>query len=148
MGAIMTTKAYTTAQAEYAAHAVGLPDDQDMIEQLRVGMGVEHEHDDLIGGNAIKSATIAAAHLREDPLYYLWLVALERFRDGKKPAQRVQVSVAQVKEGPCIVLGIEGIPTPIWGDVLPEVQAKAVALFLRQRPALAIVYAWMCLIRD
>lgn len=122
--------------------------DEDLIEQLRVGWEVEHEHDDVTGGSPLATAQIAAAHLREDPLYYMPLLALERFLTGQAQAPRVRVEVDKTGGEASIVLGIEGVPMPVWAAGFRDA-AKALAIrdFLRDRPALAIVYAWMNLHR-
>lgn len=140
------SRRYTTQEAAKMARLLGLPADDDIIEQLRAGMEVEHEHDDLIGGSAMKSAQIAAAHLREDPLYYLPLLALERFRDGQRQAPTVQVRAISQGGSPVIAIGVEGVPLPLMSDeFLDAGEARAVAAFLRAHPTLAIVYAWMLL---
>lgn len=41
--------------------------------QFVVGMNVELEHQDVTDGSLIKTAMIAAAHLRENPNYYTLL---------------------------------------------------------------------------
>jgi hypothetical protein len=39
-----------------------------------LGMNVELEHQDVTNGNVLKTAKIAAAHLRENPKYYSLLL--------------------------------------------------------------------------
>lgn len=46
-------------------------------KQARMGMKVEHEHDDVTHGDSTLTAKIAAAHLKEDPEYYTKLKAVE-----------------------------------------------------------------------
>lgn len=41
--------------------------------EFHMGMNVEMEHQDVTNGNAIKTAKIAAAHLKERPNYYTLL---------------------------------------------------------------------------
>lgn len=123
---------------------LGLPADPDLVEQLRIGMEIEHEHDDVTGGNKMATAKIAARHLREDPLYYMPLLAIERYRERQGQSPRVLVSIDHLPDGYVVTLGVEGVPMPIWGTAFADPQqAVAVAEFLRSRPALAIVYAWM-----
>jgi hypothetical protein len=38
--------------------------------EFHMGMNVEMEHRDVTNGNVVKTAKIAAAHLREVPSYY------------------------------------------------------------------------------
>lgn len=42
-------------------------------EEFHKGMNVEMEHEDVTNGNIVKTAKIAAAHLRENPKYYTLL---------------------------------------------------------------------------
>ncbi len=42
----------------------------EQIEALRVGMNEEREHCDITHGDAVLTAKIALAHLKEDPEYY------------------------------------------------------------------------------
>ncbi len=50
-----------------------------------LGMNVELEHQDVTNGNVIKTAKIAAAHLKENPKYYSLLMKYVE----KKHEQRV-----------------------------------------------------------
>lgn len=43
------------------------------INEFYAGMNVELEHQDVTEGSLIKTAMIAAAHLRENPKYYTLL---------------------------------------------------------------------------
>lgn len=43
-------------------------------DEFHVGMNVEMEHQDVTNGNIVKTAKIAAAHLRENPKYYTLLM--------------------------------------------------------------------------
>ena len=38
--------------------------------EVKAGLSIEKEHDDVTKGNKLKRAKIAAAHLKEDPEYY------------------------------------------------------------------------------
>lgn len=42
-------------------------------KQFHMGMNVEMEHQDVTSGNVVKTAKIAAAHLKENPKYYTLL---------------------------------------------------------------------------
>ncbi len=42
-------------------------------EEFHKGMNVEMEHQDVTNGNVVKTAKIAAAHLKEKPKYYTLL---------------------------------------------------------------------------
>lgn len=42
-------------------------------EEFHKGMNVEMEHEDVTNGNIVKTAKIAAAHLKENPKYYTLL---------------------------------------------------------------------------
>lgn len=42
-------------------------------KEFHVGMNVELEHKDVTNGNVVKTAKIAAAHLKENPKYYTLL---------------------------------------------------------------------------
>lgn len=42
-------------------------------EEFHMGMNVEMEHQDVTNGNIVKTAKIAAAHLKEKPKYYTLL---------------------------------------------------------------------------
>jgi len=140
-------KSYTTQEALTMARGLGLPTDDQSVDQLRVGMQVEREHDDVTGGHAAGVAKIAAAHLREDSLYYVPLVALERFREGDPVYPKVQVRSAPGFAGEqVIVLGVEGLD-PMVADTVPEQDGDAIVRFLRTKPALAVVYAWMTMKR-
>lgn len=137
---------YTTETAWRWAKEMGLPQDPDLIEQMRVGMAVEHEHADLAENDERVYAMITAAHLREDWLYYMPLLALERFRDRQAQAPKVQVMVDQSAAGEAsLALGVQGVSMPLWSSPMPIGQAKAVKAFLDAYPALAVVYAWMLL---
>ena len=139
---------YTKADALAVASKLGLPGDPDSLEQIRVGLEVEREHDDFSGGVLIVTGRIVAAHLREDAWYYLPLLALERFHEGKSQAPHVEIAIDRLPNGSCVVLGIEGVPEPLWASCFDShAEALMVAKFLRERPALAIVYAWMNLVR-
>lgn len=39
-------------------------------KEFHIGINVELEHRDITKGNLVKTAKIAAAHLRENPRYY------------------------------------------------------------------------------
>ena len=43
-------------------------------EEFHMGMNVEMEHQDVTNGNVVKTAKIAAAHLKENPKYYSLLM--------------------------------------------------------------------------
>ena len=43
-------------------------------EEFHMGMNVEMEHQDVTNGNVVKTAKIAAAHLKENPKYYSLLL--------------------------------------------------------------------------
>lgn len=43
------------------------------LHEFYTGMNVELEHRDVTGGSLLKTAMIAAAHLRENPNYYTLL---------------------------------------------------------------------------
>lgn len=42
-------------------------------EEFHTGMNIEMEHQDVTKGNIVKTAKIAAAHLKENPKYYTLL---------------------------------------------------------------------------
>ncbi len=48
------------------------------LEEWRRGIEHEREHSDVVGNDPVKTARIALAHLREDPLYYTGLARMER----------------------------------------------------------------------
>lgn len=48
------------------------------VDALIKGMTVELEHKDLTGGNPLKTAKIALAHIKEDPEYYTKLAKMEK----------------------------------------------------------------------
>ena len=145
---VMRPSRYTTADARKYALALRLPTDANTIEQLRIGMEIEHEHDDLIKRDPLKSAMIAGAHLREDLLYYLFLVAIENFRDGHPQGSKVRVGVSETAEGSTVVVHLLGHDEPLWGHSFSDpAEAEGVATLLKGEPALAIVYAWMILTR-
>jgi len=125
----MRPSRYTTADARACAVSLRLPTDANTVEQLRIGMEIEHEHDDLIKGDPFQSAMIAAAHIREDPLYYLFLVALENFRDGHPQGSKGKVGVHQTAEGATVVLHLLGHDEPLWGHTFTDpAEAEGVAL--------------------
>lgn len=142
---------YSLSDARKMALSLDLPKpiDDDLLEQLRVGMGIEREHDDLTGGDMHASAVIAAAHLREDRYYYLPLLALERFRNGQAQAPKVEAIVDYDNETQSsqLVLKVQGLAEPLteapWRRM--PAQAEVLASFLNANQALAIVYAWMLL---
>jgi hypothetical protein len=144
----MRPSRYSTQDARKHALALRLATDANTIEQLRIGMEIEHEHDDLIKGDPGASATIAAAHIREDPLYYLPLAALENFRDGSPQGSKFRVGVHQTEEGFTVVMHLLGHDEPLWGHAFsnPD-EAHGLASFLSGEPAMGIVYAWMILSR-
>ena len=145
----MRPSRYTTAIARKMASWLRLDKDDDTIEQLRVGMEIEHEHDDLIKGDMQASAMIAAAHIREDGLYYLWLTEIERFREGAPLASRVNISVNRTQEGPTINLHLEGWDEPLWGHSFDsESKAAGAAELLKAHPLLAVIYAWMIIVQE
>lgn len=143
---------YSKHDAEMMASRLGFVRDPDLIEQLRIGMEVEHEHDDVLGtGNRFGVAKIAAAHLREDALYYLPLLALEAFRDGKKlPVQVKEVNVRMAPGGGWrISMVVQGVQGPVYGERMNDPDAaRAVMHFLHEHPVLAVVYAWMNMVRS
>lgn len=143
---------YSKHDAEMMASRLGFVRDPDLIEQLRIGMEVEHEHDDVLGeGNRFGVAKIAAAHLREDVLYYLPLLALEAFREGRKLPVAVQecMVVKSPSGGWRIKMGVQGVQGPVYGERFQNPDsAVAVSYFLRQHPVLAVVYAWMNMVRS
>ena len=129
------------------ARGLGLGEDADTVEQLRVGMESEHEHEDVTKGDAVLTARIAAAHIREDPLYYLPLLALERFRDGEKQAPEVNVNMVRAGDGVRLVLNVQGVKNALLGPVMDPAASPGAATLLRDNPVLATVYAWMLLTR-
>jgi hypothetical protein len=44
------------------------------FKEFFIGINVELEHRDVTGGDVVKTAKIAAAHLRENPKYYSLLI--------------------------------------------------------------------------
>lgn len=42
-------------------------------DEFHMGMNAEMEHQDVTNGNVVKTAKIAAAHLKENPKYYTLL---------------------------------------------------------------------------
>ena len=141
----MKPSRYTTEQARVMARGLGLGEDPDTVEQLRVGMESEHEHEDVTKGDAVLTARIAAAHLREDPLYYLPLLAIERFRDGETQAPVVDVNIVRAGDGVRLVLNVQGVNKALLGPVMNQTASPGAAMLLRENPALATVYAWMLL---
>lgn len=85
--------AYTLEDAKKAARQLGISNKTLIVyglEQFRWGINVETEHGptspatDVTGGDLIKTAKIAKAHLDESPSYYLYLAEAE----GKAEAQK------------------------------------------------------------
>ena len=143
---------YSKHDAELMASRLGFVRDPDLVEQLRIGMEVEHEHDDVLGpDNRFGVAKIAAAHLREDVLYYLPLVALEAFRDRKTLRIKVQqLSLRRALGGGWrISMLVDGVQGPVFGESMDDPdEAAAVVHFLQQHQVLAVVYAWMNMVRS
>ena len=46
---------------------------RDLLNEFYMGMNVELEHQDVTDGSLVKTAMVAAAHLREIPNYYTLL---------------------------------------------------------------------------
>lgn len=69
---------FTMKDAKAARRRVRLPASVSCDELLE-GMNVEREHSDLVGCDPVKTAKIAAAHLRERRDYY---PRLKRFVEG------------------------------------------------------------------
>lgn len=76
----------TDELAKSLAQYVGIPADitnDDLLEEFRMGLEVEQEHEDVTGGDPKITAKIVKAHLDEDPKYYSKLLSLglEKFRE-------------------------------------------------------------------
>jgi len=55
------------------------------LSQFKAGIKIEMEHKDVTGGNLLKTAKIAMAHLNENRKYYSALKRMEKsFEKGKK----------------------------------------------------------------
>lgn len=54
------------------------------FNQFLMGMNVELEHQDVTDGSLVKTAMIAAAHLREIPDYYTRLQKLESSKEKRQ----------------------------------------------------------------
>lgn len=65
----------STAQAVVETKFMGTAAAGNLAEVLLEGMNEEREHCDITQGDALLSAKIALAHLREDPEYYTKLKA-------------------------------------------------------------------------
>lgn len=76
---VATTNAKAVSKAEAKAIGEKLKVDFDEVdlEQFRKGLEVEQEHKDVTGGDPIKTAKIALAHLRERADYYTKLEEVE-----------------------------------------------------------------------
>jgi hypothetical protein len=144
-------KRYTIEDVRVLAKQLDLPKpvDGELLEQLRAGIEIEHEHDDLIKGDPLASGAIAAAHLREDRLYYLPLMALERFRHREKQTPGIRFDVRGYPGNVWrVCLHVEGVKYPIETEAFETAeQADAVMSFLKHHSPLARVYVWMILSR-
>ena len=85
----MATTRFTPAEVASLAEGLGVSDEVD-FEQLHIGMEVELEHGrrdpltNVTDDDALLTAKIALAHLRELPDYYTRLAAMESAVEGRE----------------------------------------------------------------
>lgn len=83
--------------------------------EFHMGMNVEMEHEDVTKGNIVKTAKIAAAHLKENPKYY---TLLKKYVEGKNKSSLNKVDTYMKEDGipsPALVSpngSIKGAPKP------------------------------------
>lgn len=80
----MEPKSFSVAEARRVAELLGVDWSKFDVEQFRMGMDVELEHGlidpktNITNDDALMTAKIALAHLREMPDYYTRLSAMEQ----------------------------------------------------------------------
>jgi hypothetical protein len=72
----MTGK-FSTKQAREIGDEMGVSWDKYDIEEFRMGLEVETEHQDITKGDSVMTGKIALAHLKELPDYYTKLKKME-----------------------------------------------------------------------
>ena len=120
-----TTASFTSEEVAALAKRIGAADTAD-LEQLRMGMEVELEHGrtnpltNITDDDALLTAKIALAHLRELPDYYTRLALMEAGGDGRQLRVRDLMSLepVTVRGGAPLVVadmlmrqfGVSGLP--------------------------------------
>ena len=120
-----TTASFTSEEVAALAKRIGAADTAD-LEQLRMGMEVELEHGrtnpltNITDNDALLTAKIALAHLRELPDYYTRLALMEAGGDGRQLRVRDLMSLepVTVRGGAPLVVadmlmrqfGVSGLP--------------------------------------
>ena len=120
-----TTASFTSEEVAALANRMGAADTAD-LEQLRMGMEVELEHGrtnpltNITDDDALLTAKIALAHLRELPDYYTRLALMEAGGDGRQLRVRDLMSLepVTVRGGAPLVVadmlmrqfGVSGLP--------------------------------------
>lgn len=69
-GYLFKTRKVSTKEARRVGERLGIDWEIIPIEQFRMGLEVEQEHDDLVGDNVNDWGRIAIAHILEVPDYY------------------------------------------------------------------------------